>query len=117
MIKKIALVLIVIILLGLLYGLGRQVYSSLNSGRRLESEVEDLTKLQKRNLELRNKLSAVGKLQFIEQQARDKLNLSREGETVVVIPESELQKVLGVKQAVQQRAEPYWQGWLKLFWK
>lgn len=116
MIKKTALILAIILSLGLLYNLSRQIYESLEAGKRLDTEAENLTKLQKQNSELKTKLADANSLQFIEQQARDKLNLARPGESVFVIPQAEIDKVLGAtKQEVEKKVEPYWQGWLKLF--
>ena len=83
----------------------------------MDNEAEKLTLLQRRNEELKKKLVEVGSLQFIEQQARDKLSLARPGETIMVIPQSEIDKVLGAQKEVQKIVEPYWQGWLRLFWR
>lgn len=117
MIKKIIFVLGVVLVIGMIYSFGKQIYGSLEAGKRLDNEAEKLTLLQKRNEELKKKLTEVGSLQFIEQQARDKLSLARPGEAVMVIPQAEIDKVLGVQQEVQKVIEPYWQGWLKLFVK
>lgn len=117
MIKKIIFVLGVVLVIGMVYSFGKQIYGSLEAGKRLDNEAEKLTLLQKRNEELKKKLVEVGSLQFIEQQARDKLSLARPGEAVMVIPQAEIDKVLGVQQEVQKVIEPYWQGWLKLFVK
>lgn len=117
MVKKISLIVIFALILGLFYGLGKQFYTSLRSGQRLDQEIDSLTKLQAKNTELKKRLVEIGQVQFIEQQARDKLNLSRPGETVVIIPQAELDKVLGLQQEVKQAVGPYWQGWLKLFIK
>ncbi|KKS64434.1 hypothetical protein A3A14_02055 [Candidatus Daviesbacteria bacterium RIFCSPLOWO2_01_FULL_43_38] len=117
MIKKIIFVLGVILVIVMVYGFGKQIFSSLEAGKRLDNEAEKLTLLQRRNEELKKKLVEVGSLQFIEQQARDKLSLARPGETIMVIPQSEIDKVLGAQKEVQKIVEPYWQGWLRLFWR
>ncbi|KKR80512.1 MAG: Septum formation initiator [Candidatus Daviesbacteria bacterium GW2011_GWA1_41_61] len=115
--KKIFIVLILIFIIGILYSLGVQIYESLQVSGRLEQEAEELVNLEKKNSELKKKLTEVQSLSFIEQQTRNKLGWSRAGETVVIIPQEELDKVLGVKEEVQKIIEPYWQGWMKLFWK
>lgn len=117
MIKKIIFILAIFLLLGLFYGLSKQIYSSLQSGKRLDAEIEDLSNLQAKNSELKKKLDSVKRLTFIEKQARDKLNLSRPGETIVIIPESELQKILGLQEEVRENIQANWQGWLKLFFR
>ena len=54
---------------------------------------------------------------FIEQQARDKLGLAKEGETIVIIPEEKINQVLGMAKQVVEPRLPNWQGWLRLFWR
>ncbi len=117
MIKKIIFILGIILVIVIVYSFGKQIFSSLEAGKRLDNEAEKLTLLQRRNDELKKKLTEVGSLQFVEQQARDKLSLARPGESVIIIPQAEIDKVLGAKQEVQKVIEPYWQGWLKLFVK
>lgn len=117
MIKRIIFVLGAILAIVMVYSFGNQIYNSLEAGKRLDDEAEKLTGLQKRNEELKKKLAEVGSPQFIEQQARDKLSLARPGEAVMVIPQAEIDKVLGAQKEVQKVIEPYWQGWLKLFAK
>lgn len=115
--KKIVFIIFFIIIFGLFYALGSQIYDSLRSGDRLNQETKKLVNLQKRNMELKNKLSEVQSVGFIEEEARNKLGLAREGETVVIISQKEIDKVLGVeKKQVEEPKIPNWQGWLKLFW-
>lgn len=115
--KKIILLFGIIVIIAIVYSFGKQIYGSLEAGKRLDDEAEKLTVLQRKNEELKKRLEEVGSLQFIEAQARDKLSLARPGEAVVIIPQSEIDKVLGAQKEVQKVVEPYWQGWLKLFVK
>lgn len=117
MLKKIVFILVIIIIIGVFYGLGKQIYESFQISGRLDSEVEEMVSLQKKNSQLKKNLDEVRSINYIEQQARDKLGWSRGGESVMIIPQEEISKVLGVKDEVQKVIEPYWQGWLKLFWK
>jgi cell division protein FtsB len=115
MVRRIIITCIIIAFLFSLYGLFHQIYNALEAGNRLDREVSRLAELQRKNSELKKKLANVETPQFIEQQARDKLNMTREGETIVIIPENELQKVLGMEQKPVEIKLPNWQGWLKLF--
>ncbi len=115
--KKIIYFIAIAAVLFLFYSLSQQVYQSLRAGNRLDSEVETLAALQKKNSELKKQLLEVDSLQFIEKEARDKLNLSRPGETIVVIPEANIQKVLDSWQEKKVEIIPNWQGWLRLFSK
>lgn len=115
--KKIVFIIIIIMILGLFYSLGRQVYESLKIGNRLDQEAAELVNLQQKNAELKRKLVEVDSLKFIESQARDKLNMSRVGETVVIISKEELDNVLGMEIEKKLEQIPNWLGWWKLFWK
>ena len=77
---------------------------------------QQLYKLQNENKELKKKLARIKALDFIEAEARDKLGLSKKGETVVIIPEDKLKLVMGASQSAQIRL-PNWLGWLKVFFK
>jgi cell division protein FtsB len=118
MLKKLIILGIVGIGIVVVYNFSHQVYDSLQAGSRLEGEVELVGKLQKHNEELKKQLSYAQTLEFLESQARNKLNMARPGETVMIVPESEIQKVLGVKiENMPDVHLPNWQGWLKLFSK
>lgn len=117
MLKKIGAVIIVIIVMGVGYNLLRQMVDALQSGKRLDEAAERLVSLQRRNLELKKRLAEVSSINFIEDQARNKLNLSRAGETVMVIPKSEIERVLGLNKKLPEIKLPNWQGWLKLLWR
>lgn len=116
MIKKSVFILILLLVLTIFYSLARQIYESLQIGKRLDNQLEELSELQHNNAELKKKLEKVQTQEFIEEQARNKLNLAKEGETVVIIPREVLDKVLNLQQKVQEVKVPNWQGWLKLFW-
>lgn len=117
MIRKLIIITTFFILLFLFYSLGKQIYDSLQVDNRLDRESEELVELQKRNLELKKKQAEVLTPQFIEKGARDKLNLSRPGETVIIIPQGEINKVIGNLQGEKEETISNWQGWLRLFWK
>lgn len=118
MIKKLAYIGGILVIIAVCYSMAKQIYDSLQVENRVDLETEKLMNLQKQNADLKKQLEQVGSIEFIESQARDRLNFSRAKETVVIISEEELQKVLGV--ALEKKEEiklPNWQGWLKLFWK
>lgn len=115
MVKKIAVISGIALGLVLLFNLSRQIYDSLEVSHRLDTEAGRITDLQKKNSELKKKLAEVGSLPFVEQQARDKLGMAREGETVMIIPQTEIEKVLGAREEVKKAVAPYWEGWLRLF--
>ena len=71
-----------------------------------------LTEKQGESAELTEKLTYVQSPQFIEKEARDKLNLSRQGEVVVVVPEA----VDSIEAESNLQSQlPNWEQWLRLF--
>lgn len=116
MIKKLAFLALIIIAGLVLLGFARQIYETLKVSQRLDDEVSELVKLQQKNTGLKKKLGEMDSIGFIESQARNKLNMARPNETVVIIPEETLNNILGVQKSVEIKLSN-WQGWLKLFWK
>lgn len=115
--KRIIYIVAILLFLIVLYALVKQMSDSLRAGTRMETEMEALTKLQQKNTELKKRLAEVDSPQFIEGQARDRLNFARPGETVAIIPQEELDRILGASKVVSIQVLPYWQGWLQLFWR
>lgn len=117
MAKKIVIVLVGIVAVAITWSLIGQIMTTLKSGDRLQEATERLHKLEVKNKELKRKLEEVKTPAFLEEQARDKLGLVREGETIVIIPQEKLDRVLGVTKKVEEVKLPNWLGWLKLFFK
>ncbi len=71
----------------------------------------------KKNQKLSLQLSQVRSQEFIEQQARDKLNLAKPQETVVVVPPDLVSRVATYSGVIsgQKEEEPNWKKWVKLF--
>lgn len=115
--KKITFVVILVIFLVILYSLGKQIADSLQAGGRLNEEAEELVRLQRENSTLKKKLAESESVSFIEEEARNKLNFAREGESIVLIPQEEIDKVIQAEKTAPINQEPNWRGWLRLFWK
>lgn len=116
MTKKIVIVLAGIVAVAITWSLIGQIMTTLKSGDRLQEATERLHQLEVKNKELKHKLEEVKTPAFLEEQARDKLGLVKEGETIVIIPEEKLNQVLGITDKIEEIKLPNWQGWLKLFW-
>lgn len=52
--------------------------------------------------------------EFIEEEARNKLNMARLGETIIILPPN-LEQVLGQNKVERTPPLPNWQRWWKLF--
>lgn len=69
-------------------------------------------KLAVENQDLKEKLNHIESPDFIERQAREKLNLQREGEIVVVLPKADNAEP---QIYMPEPVIPNWQKWWKLF--
>ncbi len=116
MTRKIILGAIILLVFVIVYNLLVQIFDALKSGERLSVAADKVYHLQVKNKELKEKLFQTELPEFIEQQARDKLGLGKNGETVVIIPEDKLKLIMGVSQSVEVRV-PNWLGWWKVFFR
>ncbi len=116
MIKKIGLGIIILVVLIVAYNLITQIMEATRSGERLSQAADIVYKLEAKNRELKNKLVQIQSPEFIEQEARDRLGLTKQGETIVIIPEEKLKLILGASASAQIRL-PNWLGWLRVFVK
>lgn len=114
--RKIVLIAAIIVVLFIGYNFVNRIYAALKAGDRLTSALGSLHQVEIKNKDLKDQLKQAASLDFVERQARDKLNYAKEGETVVVIPQSKIEQVLGIAKSVEQRL-PNPLGWLKLFFK
>lgn len=117
MIKKITVLFFILMVLSLAYNLVRQISGTTGSSDRLGQMIEEVQKLEAKNKELRQKLEQIKSAGFIEEQARNKLGLGRDGETVVIIAENRLKEVLGASESATIIRLPNWLGWFRLFWR
>lgn len=76
-----------------------------------EQKIEEL---QKEAANLTGKKEFYQSEEFIEQEARNKLNMVKEGETVVVLPPN-LKEILSKGENQPQASLPNWRQWLNLF--
>ena len=114
MFKKIVALLLILTILTAIYNLGKQISAALAASDRLDASADQLNKLEQQNRELHDKLAQTSQYDFIEETARNKLGMSKPDETVVVIPQSDIEKVLGLERKPVVVQIPNWQGWLKL---
>lgn len=115
---KILILIGVIVLTYITYSFSVRIYTALKAADRLTEAVNKLHRLEVKNTELKNQLKMVSSPDFIEQQARNKLNLAKEGETIVVISEDKLKQILrSSKDILEEQNLPNYLGWWKLFFK
>src|SRR3989344_433824 len=108
MLRKVIIGAIIAIVLVIAFNLVTQIINTIKSGDRLSVQAEIVYSLEAKNRELKKKLTQIQSPQFIEEQARDKLGLSKAGETIVVIPEEKLKQILGASNSAQIIRFPNW---------
>ena len=100
-----------------IYGLTKQISESIKVGERLETAANEVNTLQDQNRKLKNQLSSVQKPEYVEQIARNKLNLAKSNETVVIISDEAINQAKQAENPVITPVivSPNWQKWLNLF--
>lgn len=91
-----------------------------NSARvkaQIKAEEEKVSRMQKENADLENRVILAQSGDYIEAEIRNKLGLVKSGEAIVVLPDVETLKKLAPPEALDQEAlpDPNWKKWAHLF--
>lgn len=110
--SRLIMFLISIFCLIFIVSLSRSIHSLWQKGGLVAEREQVRDDLKLKNQQLTNELRQAQSPEFIERQAREKLNLQREGEVVVVLP----QDLASLQPQVAAQPElPNWQRWWRLF--
>jgi cell division protein FtsB len=112
--KKLINLTILIVGVGLIISLSRDILRLLKAGDRIKQSQVRVEELEKKNRELAGLKAYYESEEFIEQQARNKLNLSKKGETVVVLPEN-VEELIDYQPPGELEKDPSWRQWWNLF--
>lgn len=109
------IILIIAFVLG--FSLIRGIFKIVGSGGKITQAGQQVDELTRQNEGLKGQLANVSSVQFVEEQARDKLGLAKKGEMVVVLPDSTTLRMLAPKEteAEKKLPDPIWRKWVKLF--
>lgn len=107
-------ILIIIIGLGFIVNLSRNIFRLLQTTNQLKEAEQKVSQLEKETETLAKKKEFYQSSSFVEEEARNKLNMAKEGETVVVLPPN-LKEIVGEKENQAQEPLPNWRQWLNLF--
>lgn len=110
---------LIVIILGLLFliNLSKDILRLWRAGDRLGLAEKNLEGLREENLRLREEKEFLESPLFLEQQIRDKLNMAKSDEMIVILPqgiEAETQEAEAGRKEGESLA--VWQEWLALFW-
>jgi cell division protein FtsB len=108
---KIKDAIIIIVGIILIISLSLNILRLLKLGKPVEELKNKLLKLEKEHQELLEKKKYYSSDEFIEEQARDVLNMTKSGETIVVLPENQNSQ----NNQSQQNTIPNPKKWLKVF--
>lgn len=112
--KPIVRLLPLIILFSLILGIISLASSLMSTIKRQNAKKERetiLLELQKREIELKQKLEIAKSPEFIESEARTRLNMARPGETIILINQNEQGRTI---QEINKETTT-WKMWLSLF--
>lgn len=98
----------------MIIGFSRDILRLLKADDRIDEAKERLAVLQSDNQDLKQKEEYFQSEEFVEQEARNRLNMSREGETVVLLPPNLSELVQG-EIAEPPPELPNWKKWWELF--
>ena len=114
--KRITFLLTILISVIILVSLVKTIYKTFQSGKRLSILGVEVESLDKEKESLEKVLVERKSEDFVEKEAREKLNLVKPGETLVVIPESQ-QSTISSQQSAQEELSQFSnpQQWWYLF--
>lgn len=83
--SKFFIILLILILIGVITALGKEGYRKYQLDREMASLKEEISSLKKENEEVSELLNYFESDEFLEKQARLKLNLLKQGEKLIII--------------------------------
>ncbi|MBP6882660.1 MAG: septum formation initiator family protein [Candidatus Levybacteria bacterium] len=108
--KKVAYILIVIVSLYIVNNLVRSIYGLWQKQDLIIVAKDELKKEQNEQEKLKDELARVKRVDFIEEEARNKLFMGRPGEQVVILDKNASLKKTEKIEPIQ----PHWRQWLEL---
>lgn len=112
--KKAISLIIIVVGVGLIVTLSRDILRLLGADDRIRQAQLEVEELAQSNLELKELKEYYQSEAFIEEHARNKLNLAREGETIVILPPN-VEELVGFKEEKEPLQIPNWKKWWQLF--
>ena len=114
--RRLVTYLIFIFIILLIVGLIKDIWQLSHADDRVKQVEEKLAKAKQEKQEFNDKLKYYQSEEFLETQIRDKLQMVKPGETIVVLPEEITNTSDEIKPPKDMKELSNWQKWLKLFW-
>lgn len=115
--KKYFKYLVLIICLILIISMGRTTIKLLGKTKTIDDAQKRLEELEREQAELLQFKKQIDSPDFVEREARDKLGLAREGESIVILPPDDVLRRLAPPEEEEERLEdlPIYKRWQKMF--
>lgn len=109
--KRILLIFVIVVLSCLIVIFSKQIFKLRRAGGIVEQKEEELAVLRGRKNSLKEQLKQVESPEYIEEVAREKLGMGKEGEKIVILPR------VGSNELIPNQPEKKenWQKWWQLF--
>ena len=104
----------IVIGVGLIIKLSGDILRLLKAGQKVKLAEERVFELEKEKEKLSEKRQYYQSQDFVEEEARNKLNMAKPGETIVILPPN-LEEILGKQKQSSSPFLPNWKKWWKLF--
>ena len=112
--KKIVFFIIILASILIINNLVHSIYTLWQKKDLVENARLEVEKERRENEILKKKLEQTGRPQFIEEEARNKLFLSKPGEGVIVLSQKDLESTVSAKPKPKD-TRPNWKKWWDLF--
>lgn len=114
---KLKAFLIIVIGSFIVVSLSRSLWSRYRRTERLEELQAEVSVLEKEQAELGQRREEVTSEGFLEEEARDKLQMVKPGEKLVILPENVLEKIVSGGKIASGNPDlrPNWRRWCGLF--
>lgn len=114
--QKIITFIISLVGIGLIVSFSRDIYVLWQKGKEIGKAERELEKAKIKNEDFKKRLSYVQTDEFIEKEAREKLGLGKEGETVLILPENFAESLKKEEvEMVLPEDKANWERWRDLF--
>ena len=114
--SKLVLLVLVILVIFVGYSLFKEKQDQQETVKNIKSLEQEIADLENQSLELAEMIKYLRSEEFVEREARQKLNLQKPGEKVVIVPEEE-NLMAGVGGDEDMRERRNWELWLNYFFE
>lgn len=109
--KRLLQVIFSLIGIGLIVKITGNIFRLIKAGEQIKLAEERVLKLEKEKKELLEKYQYYQSPEFVEEEARNKLNMARPGETIVILPPNASK----FSSPPPKENLPNWKKWWQLF--